>query len=385
MKKVLLTAAVIAMTVFLLIYPENCLKSARNGLNLWFSIVLPSLLPFMVASFILLETGIVRLISHFFAPVTRFLFSAPGESAYVFLVSAFSGYPVGAKLAGELYAKKQISEADAQAIVRFTSVTGPVFITGAVSAGMLGAPAAGAYLIAAHYLSAVFVGIVFGLLRRNRHKMIRRESFKEALDGFKQDVAVCRPLGSLLSDSIEKSLTTLVKIGGFIVVFSVIMEILTVSGALGAAAWVYSPIARLTGITNDSLQALIIGGIEMTTGCGAASALTSDIAQKLPVLSSIIAFGGLCIHMQTKSVCMSSGLVPKHFVLAKSLQAGFAFAFCSLLLALFPLGPGAQAPDIKTAAFSGVAFAACSIIALVTVKLIQKSRASSSLTFGRKF
>jgi sporulation integral membrane protein YlbJ len=384
MKKVLLIAGVAVMMVFLILYPENCLKSARVGLDLWLTIVLPSLLPFMVASFILLETGIVRLISHFFAPLTRLLFSAPGESAYVFFASAFSGYPVGAKLAGELYAKKQITEADAQAIVRFTSVTGPVFITGAVGVGMLGAPESGAYLIAAHYLSAVLVGIVFGLFGKSKNKTCVKESIKDTFNNFKKDIAMCRPLGELLSGSIEKSLLTLLKIGGFLIVFSVIMEVLTVSRALDAAAWVYSPLSRLTGLTNESTKSILIGGIEMTTGCSAASALDMDISNKLPVVSSIIAFGGFCIHMQTKSVCAASGLVPKRFMLAKSLQAVFAYALCSLSLALFPFNSETQPiPDIKTAAFFGLIFAACSLIALLVIKYIQKTRASA-FPFGRK-
>ncbi len=382
MKKVLLIVVVAVLMVFLILYPESCLKSARAGLDLWLTIVLPSLLPFMAASFILLETGIVRLISHFFAPVTRLLFSAPGESAYVFFASAFSGYPVGAKLAGELYAKKQISETDAQAIVRFTSVTGPVFIAGAVGAGMLGAPEAGAYLIPAHYLSAVLVGVVFGLFSKNSVSP-RKVQIKDVFAGFKKDIAACRPLGELLSHSIEKSLLTLLKIGGFIIVFSVVMEVLTVSGALDAAALVYSPLSRLAGLTGESTKAMIIGGIEMTTGCGAACALDIELAEKLPVVSSIIAFGGMCIHMQTKSVCFASGLVPKRFMLAKSLQAVFAYALCSLSLELFPFNSGAQYLDIKTAAFFGLIFAACSFALLLVIKYVQKTR-SSALPFSRK-
>ena len=140
MRKLALIPVIIAMAVMLLIYPENCLSSARYGLELWLTAVLPSLLPFMAASFLLLETGVVRLIAAFFSPLTRLLFYAPGESAYVFLASAVSGYPVGARLSAELYAHGEISEPDAQRIVRFTSVTGPVFLTGAVSAGMLGLP-----------------------------------------------------------------------------------------------------------------------------------------------------------------------------------------------------------------------------------------------------
>lgn len=385
MRKILLSAVICAMAVFLLLYPEQCLESAKNGLNLWFAIVLPSLLPFMVASSILLETGVVRLISYAVSPATRFLFAAPGESAYVFIASALSGYPVGAKLAGELYARGQISEQDAQATVRFTSVAGPVFISGAVSAGMLGAPEAAPYLIAAHYLSAVLTGVIFGLFRKRR-RTAKRETFGDVWSLFKSDIALCRPAGDLISDSIEKSLTTLIKIGGFIIVFSVMMEIFKVSGLLDAMAFIYSPLSRLSGLTEQSTKAMLLGGIEMTNGCSMAAALDLGLAAKLPIVSSILAFGGMCIHMQTKSVCAPSGLVPKRFGLAKSIQASLSYAICMFSLMLFPLsGEAIPNPiDIKTAAFFGLGFAAFSLIVLIVIKYLQRRKKSAALTFGRK-
>lgn len=358
------------MTFFLLFYPEECLKSARFGLNLWFSVVLPSLFPFMTASFILLETGIVKLISHVFAPVTRFLFSAPGESAYVFFASAFSGYPVGARLAGELYEKKQISAADAQSIIRFTSVSGPIFIMGAIAAGMLGAPETAAYLAASHYLSAVFTGIIFGIFGKRELALPMHITFKDAFYDFKKDLSFCKPFGELLSDSVEKALLTLVKIGGLIVFFSVIMEILNLCGVMDALAFIYSPFSGLTGLDLQSTKAVLIGGIEMTNGCSTAAAMSMPLIQKLPIISSIIAFGGMCIHMQTKSVCVKSGLVPKYFVLTKSIQAFIAYMICASLLFISPLN-GAVADDIRKTAYFGFAFVLLLIISFIITNIIR--------------
>jgi sporulation integral membrane protein YlbJ len=378
MKKIFIIVCIAAAMFFLFLYPENCLESARNGLNLWFSIVLPSLLPFMVASSILLETGIVRLLSFFFAPVTRVLFSAPGESAFVFLASALSGYPMGAKLAAQLYSKGQISEKDAQTIIRFTSVSGPLFITGAVSSGLLGSPESGIYLLSAHYLSAILTGIFFGLFSRKKIPPAERKSLKSALSEFKKDMYSCRPFGDLLADSVERSFFTLIKIGGLIITFSVVIEILSVSGVLSAAAWVYSPAAHLSGLTEGSIKSMIIGGVEMTSGCKAISDAALSLPQKLPVISSMIAFGGACIHMQTRSVCAASNLYPKRFLLAKSVQALLAYTMCSAILLIFPAGSAQTAPpDIKTAAYCGIAFIAIAFAALFIIKHLQKRKTVS--------
>lgn len=386
-KKILLIAFVAAMAVLLLIYPENGLESARFGLNIWFSSVLPALFPFMAASFLLLETGIVRLISHAFRPVTRLLFFAPGESAYVFLASAMSGYPVGARLSAELYASKQITEAEAQRIIRFTSVSGPVFITGTVCSGLLGLPEAGVYIAAAHYLSAVAVGILFGLFARRQELKSQKKPrlrFSDAWARFKKDAASCPPVGDMLSSSIEKALTVLLKVGGFIILFSVVLEMLSVTGVMDALRWVYMPIANMAGFSAQSTQALLYGGVEMTSGCARAAALSLPVYAQLPLIAGIISFGGLCIHMQTSAMTASSGLKPKGFGLAKSIQAMLAFFFTSVLLSAFPLTAAASSisAETKTAAYGGVIFAAASVLALLLMKLWQKRRKRSAFPFA---
>lgn len=378
------------MMILLLLYPDNCLESAKQGLSLWFAAVLPSLLPFMIASFILLETGIVRLIAHVFSPITRVLFAAPGESAYVFFAATLSGYPVGAKLTADLFEKKQITEADAQQMIRFTSVSGPVFITGAVSAGMLGLSEAGVYLAISHYLSAILVGLVFGIflkIKTNKKKTFHQTSLTDAFSRFKTDIYGCKPLGQILAISVEKSVMTLLKIGGFIVFFSVVLELLSVTGIMHVMTQGYAPIAGLTGIATESTQALLYGSVELTTGCSKAAILNIDIVSKLSVISSIIAFGGACIHMQTKAICAESGLKPKRFLLAKSLQAFFAYMLCSISLSLFPITVSATSikVDTKTAAYFGIVFAAVSIIILLIIKTIQKNaKPKSAFSLTRK-
>ena len=383
MKKILLIAAVLFFAAMLIACPENCLDGAKNGLDVWFSIVVPSLLPFMVASFILLETGIVRLIGHMLSPVTRLLFAAPGESAYVFLASALSGYPVGARLTSELYTAGHLSERDAQRIIRFTSISGPVFLTGAVGAGMLGVPEAGIHLIAAHYLSAVLVGIVFGLFGRRHMPPPGKASLPNAVRDFRQDIAASAPLGTILSGSVQKAVTTLLKIGGFITFFFVVMEVLSVSGIMDFLIRLSAPVANLAGISSAETHALLTGGIEMTAGCSAAAALNTALATRLPLISAIIAFGGLCIHMQTHAVC--GKLVPKRFFLAKSLQAVLAYGICTLSLTLAPLSVSASSfsTQSKTAAYTGFVFAAVVFVFLYVIKYILRPKGTARLRKSR--
>ena len=383
MKRLPLIAGIAALIVFLLLYPENCLDSARYGLTLWFNTVLPSLFPFVLASFMLLETGLVRLVAHFFAPATRFLWGSPGESAYIFLTASLSGYPVGARIAAELYRTGRLSEADAQAIVRFTSVSGPVFITGAVAAGMLGLPEAGVYLAATHYLGALLTGVVFGLFRRRQSGLTPRTriSVREAFARFREDAAKCPPVGELMAGSVEKAMSLMLRIGGYIILFSVIMELLNVTGILGFLTILYSPLTNLMGIDPSIVSTGILGGLEITTGCAKAASLDAPLLITLPLIASIIAFGGLCIHMQTRAVCAAAGLKPKGFALAKTLHGALSAALCALALKLFPLAASASsiAGETKNAAYYGVIFVVATLFIVTGIRLMQNRKRRSVL------
>jgi len=373
-KKILLAAAMLAMAVLLILFPKEGLAAATDGLNLWIGAVVPALLPFMAASHILLEIGVVRLLSALLQPVTRVLFGAPGHSAFVLLASCMSGYPVGAALTSELYARNKLTAQQAAHIVRFTSVSGPVFMTGAVAAGMLSLPEAGIYLALTHYLAAVLTGVFLGLFgRRSRMPKQQKTSLRGAVQAFKKEAAASAPLGDILSGSIEKSVLTLLKVGGFIVLFSVITQLLFSSGIMDAAAWLYSPLSRISSLSSKATDALLQGGIEMTAGCSAVSSLNEAVSIKLPLIAAIIGFGGLSVHMQTHAVCQKSGLRVMRFWLAKSLQAVLSFGLCALALRLFPLtvaasGIGQNTGGIKTTALFGAVFALVALAILIIVK-----------------
>lgn len=370
-KNIAIIIAAVFMTVMLILYPENSLQSALHGLELWGKTVLPSLLPFVVASFILMQTGIVSLISGFFAPIMRFLFNTPGQSAYVLIASSLSGYPVGARLTGELYKNGDISEPDASKILRFTSVSGPVFITGAVSTGMLGIPEAGVYLAGAHYLSAVLTGIIFGIFSKRNKKDIKKTSVKQNFYDFKNSLSRTRSFGDIMTDSVTKAIKTMLKVGGFIIFFSVVAEVLSVLGVWNFLMNILAPNSTVQA-ESSPVYSLLIGSVELTGGCYHTSSLTIPINLKLSVISFIIAFGGFCVHMQTRAVCQ--GVKPKMFLLAKLLQGVLAYGLCMASLKLWPLTVSVStfAKQTNTAAYLGVCFAAVSIIVLVIVKLLQK-------------
>ena len=164
--------------------------------------------------------------------------------------------------------------------------------------------------------------------------------------------------------------------------FSVMLELLTVTGVMDVLTWLYSPLTKLAGLNSSAAVALLAGGVEMTAGCARVAALSADMTVKLMLASGIVAFGGLSVHMQTRAVCAPSGLVLKRFVIAKTIQGTVASALTALLLAVFPLSQTVStiSADTKTAAFGGVIFATCTIVVLLLIKLWQRLNPSSYWT-----
>jgi hypothetical protein len=153
-----------------------------------------------------------------------------------------------------------------------------------------------------------------------------------------------------------------------------------VTGVMDALVWLYSPLTSLAGLNNAAAQAVVAGGVEMTTGCARVAALSADMTTKLVLVSGIVAFGGLGIHMQTRAVCAPSGLLLRCFGIVKTLQGALASALMVLLLNVFPLTRAVFAfvPDTKTAAYSGVIFALAVLVILALIKLWQRFSPSPS-------
>ena len=56
----IIAVIVFVFNIFLLIFPQVVLPAAREGLLLWFNNVLPSMLPFMIATNMLISLGFAQ-------------------------------------------------------------------------------------------------------------------------------------------------------------------------------------------------------------------------------------------------------------------------------------------------------------------------------------
>ena len=57
MKRILSTAGILLLLLFLLRYPQEALAASRDGMGLWLNTLIPTLLPFLILTGFLIRTG----------------------------------------------------------------------------------------------------------------------------------------------------------------------------------------------------------------------------------------------------------------------------------------------------------------------------------------
>ncbi len=159
--KVFACIALIAFMAFMLAKPDYYLNSARQGLSLFASSVLPSLFPFYFCSLLLTYMGAVSTISKAGAKSVKLMYNAPKESAYVLFLSMLCGYPVGASTIYELYCAGAISQKDAKCVCSFCSTSGPVFMIGTIGGAIFANQKIGLIVLIAHYTGAIVNGLIY--------------------------------------------------------------------------------------------------------------------------------------------------------------------------------------------------------------------------------
>src|SRR5699024_120367 len=131
----LLSSGSIFLAFCMIIFPKETFAASLRGLNMWWEVVFPSLLPFFIMAELLIGFGVVKFIGVLFEPIMRPLFNVPGVGSFALSMGMASGYPAGAKISARLREEKQITKIEAERLISFTNASSPLFIFAAISVG----------------------------------------------------------------------------------------------------------------------------------------------------------------------------------------------------------------------------------------------------------
>jgi len=327
------------ITVAMVQYPKEAFDSAIMGLNLWWNVVFPSLLPFFILSEILMGLGVVHFIGVLLEPLMRPLFNVPGIGAFAMSMGLASGYPMDAVITCKFRKNQLCTAVEAERLLSFTNTADPLFMFGAVAVGMFGMPELGATIAVAHYLSSFLVGILFRFHGRKRDiyredsqiksSNILRRALRALYQAKQEDQ---RSIGQLLGDSVKNSMNTILLIGGFIILFSVFLQILSVVGITTLLSGVFAGLLTIIDFNTNLAPAMVSGFFEIDLGALLASQADAPLIEKAAIASAIIAWSGLSVHGQVASIVIESGIRMLPYMVARFLHAVIAAVITMLLM-----------------------------------------------------
>lgn len=295
----------LSLCIFL-VFSRDVIPWIQNAIILCGKTIIPTLFPCMIACDMLLG-GIQERKKEqpFLDSVTYFLFGVPSIGMTAFFLGALCGFPIGTKIAADLYKSKKITLQELNNLLTFSNNTGPAFLIAGVGGALFGSLKAGIFLYLIQILSAVLCGILF--------------SFFSNRSTASPDVPVRQEAREFsFVASVERSVRNVLTVSGFVLIFS------TVSGILSSF------------IKNDDLLAFIYAFLEVGGACAEAARLIS--CSPLGAFSCAcvaVNFGGLSVHLQAASFLQGIPYSFRRYIGAKLVQTVIALLFTILAMRLF--------------------------------------------------
>ncbi len=295
-KQKLLTICSALAMLTLILDSSTAIKGAQEGITLCLQSVIPSLFPFFVLSGILTSSLLgakVRILQ----PIGTLL-GIPQGGESVFLVGLIGGYPLGIRTIHQFHTAGSISAQDARRMAAFCSNAGPAFLF-----GMAGAVFQSRWIPWAlwgiHILSAMATALVLPGGSRGSVRTVKAS-----------------PLSPV--SALRQSLTAMASVCGWVVLFRVVIAF--------AQRW-------FLWLLPTPAAVLVTGLMELSNGCCSLSQIP-DEGLRMILCSAMLAFGGLCVAMQTVSV--GEGLDLSLYLPGKLLQTGVSVVLSLWVVWLVP-------------------------------------------------
>ena len=375
-RDLLLGAGLLLSAAALLLWPEQAVAAARDGLRLCGNVIVPSLFPFFVLSSLVVELGLSRYLGQLFHRFMVPLFRVNGACASALALGFVGGYPVGARTAIALYRSGQCSKTETERLLAFCNNSGPAFIFGVVGAGIFPRGPAGLLLDLTHVAASLAVGLLFRFYKPHDGPASPRGSSSVQFQTGNAGAAFTR--------SVTGALSGILNICAFVICFTVILRLLTLCGALDLAAEVLAFLFRPLGLDRIWARRLLTGVVELSSGVTALSG--GAISGRLSMAAFMLGWAGLSVHCQVLAFLGDSGLSMGTYLCGKLLHGILSAALLRFLIPLLKLAePADSCLSLPVSALSsldfsrclalstGIALGTCAAIVLLCLTAVKKS------------
>lgn len=313
------------ISIFIILFIVNIklsLKASISGAALWFKAILPTSFPFAVACNLLISYDGINLYSKALGPLVCKPLTLSKNASFPLAVSFLCGYPLGSKFTSDTYDLGYLERDEFLRLLSIATNCGPLFIIGTVGCSMLNNIQFGYLLLIANYLSIILIGVFTGKKIRSPHYAKKADLINNKNINF----------GSVLKKALEDGINTVLSIGGFVILFSVLIAIIKNSSSI---TYLFQTIEGTFNLESNSLYSLFLGSIEITNGCNLISTSNLSIPIKLSSISFLCSFSGLSILFQCYSFFAKYNVSLLRYFLLKLLQGILSFFITFICANLF--------------------------------------------------
>jgi len=90
------------IVISIVLSPDIALKASLQGLSIWWHLVFPGLLPFLILYEMMTAFGLLHGINTLLSPLIKRSLKLPAEASMPLIISFFTGFPVGAEATANL-------------------------------------------------------------------------------------------------------------------------------------------------------------------------------------------------------------------------------------------------------------------------------------------
>lgn len=282
-------------------YSNLVVNTIYNSSKIWFYNIVPTILPIYLIVDLFSNYNGFYYLTKIFGNILERIFKIKKETSYVFILSIISGFPSNSKYIKDLLDNKEINNKEADKLLTFTHFSNPLFIIESIGTSFLHNKKIGIIILIIHY----FTNIIIGLFYRNYYVSINNIKIKKKE---KMRFVTC------LTNSIYKTIKILFLLFGIISFFMLITTILREK------------------LPNNYFINIICGLLEMTQGIYYISSSNINLVLKASIITFLISFGGISIHMQVFSILNEYKLKYSNYLLARIFHALISSCLVYLVL-----------------------------------------------------
>ncbi len=295
MSKKLIFPIFIYFILYLVLTPKLCISTTSDTLLLWYQSVLPALFPALLLVNILFKSVDLK-------------FSV---NIIYYVLGLLCGFPIGCILICNLVKKEKLSIEKGQFFAAAVNQFSPAFLSSYLAIQILHKNAI--LVIAVLYISqSVGYFLLYFLVVKSREKEENQINKPKPIS--KVESHKSNPVSESIMDSVE----TLVKIGGYMIICTNILQ----------------SVSQLQFIKKYTI--LIAPFVEVSSGLNLLKNTNFFQIDLLPVAMAASSFGGLCGYLQVKSILIEANLNSKAYLIYKvigSISAGIlSYVICRFLI-----------------------------------------------------